>query len=715
MNILQKIKLKLTTLPGIILIFVIALVTAVFIVDPNLSYLKRLFNSSNGVEAIPKSTKVVSVIDVYSLAKKGELDELSELKFFKDFKKEVKNESKKLTNMMEEMMDDPSISGINFLSDVFVYYVNEGDKEQYMCMSAEISDDEKFSEFLEDFMKYSDVDIDIEDEDDYSYTLVGNEGAIGWDEDKVIFLGALNYDSRDNLEDEVETLLTLEDEDQISSVDEFTDFYDDKKDISLWVSSNIINDYDEFEFIAKQVDIDLNDNYMNMYLDFDDDNISLKTQFVLNEENQKLMEDNDVWNNDFNDELLNYFPKQNLISSSLSIDPMAYYTILKKEDSFKDINSEFKDEMGLDLKDIFESIKGNAVFSLFGMEEVEYSYMDWGYDFNEDMATLLDKKHPISSAGYLSSDDKKTLNQGKTIQTSAFNGKYCINIKNVLDNGGDIETAIQNDMDIIWYKDGWDYGPYIEKTKSEKIPLMGLAIDINNTKLVKKLIEKAEENVKIEKNKNYYEIVGDGESPVYFAYNDELLFITNDKKSIKAFNDGGYSSDNLKDSEISSSLANSNFYTHFNFDVEQYPTSIRNEISDMMDNNQEKVFDVWSDLLASMEIIQEDATSCEIRINTKNDDTNTLNQLITSLDKTYKYFLVLGPPPAESADPYNFLAPSAESANLDSTSTVVDTMDYSELADTYMDMYSDYDEEAIDEAAAEESADPYMDMYSDYE
>ena len=33
---------------------------------------------------------------------------------------------------------------------------------------------------------------------------------------------------------------------------------------------------------------------------------------------------------------------------------------------------------GLDLKDIFESIKGNAVFSLFGMEEVEYSYMDWG-------------------------------------------------------------------------------------------------------------------------------------------------------------------------------------------------------------------------------------------------------------------------------------------------------------------------------------------------
>ena len=254
---------------------------------------------------------------------------------------------------MEEMMDDPSISGINFLSDVFVYYVNEGDKEQYMCMSAEISDDEKFSEFLEDFMKYSDVDIDIEDEDDYSYTLVGNEGAIGWDEDKVIFLGALNYDSRDNLEDEVESLLTLEDEDQISSVDEFTDFYDDKKDISLWVSSNIINDYDEFEFIAKQVDIDLNDNYMNMYLDFDDDNISLKTQFVLNEENQKLMEDNDVWNNDFNDELLNYFPKQNFISSSLSIDPMAYYTILKKEDSFKDINSEFKDEMGARFKRYF--------------------------------------------------------------------------------------------------------------------------------------------------------------------------------------------------------------------------------------------------------------------------------------------------------------------------------------------------------------------------
>jgi hypothetical protein len=100
-----------------------------------------------------------------------------------------------------------------------------------------------------------------------------------------------------------------------------------------------------------------------------------------------------------------------------------------------------------------------------------------------------------------------------------------------------------------------------------------------------------------------------------------------------------------------------------------------------------------------MEIIQEDATSCEIRINTKNDDTNTLNQLITSLDKTYKYFLVLGPPPAESADPYMDMYSDYAEEALD------------EAADPYMDMYSDYAEEALDEAAAEESADPYMDRY----
>jgi hypothetical protein len=106
---------------------------------------------------------------------------------------------------------------------------------------------------------------------------------------------------------------------------------------------------------------------------------------------------------------------------------MAFYNILEQEDDFENMQEESESENGFDLKDLFEAFKGNAVYSLFGFENVKYSYLDWGYGFNEDEAKLLDKRYEISEAGYLSSEDKELLNQGKTIQANSYNRRYCGN------------------------------------------------------------------------------------------------------------------------------------------------------------------------------------------------------------------------------------------------------------------------------------------------
>lgn len=601
-------------------------------------FLSSCSSSPENLKVIPEETNIVSVIDVYSIIKKGKLTEISDLKFFKTFKKEIRNENKKVSKIIDNIIEDPTLSGIDFQTDVFVYYINESQDEKFVCLSAEIKSEEKFAEFIENVLDKSNVEFDIEKEKNYSYTIVGNDIAIGWDSDKVILLTAENYKSRENLDLEIETLFELKEKDQITTKEEFNKFYSNKKDISVWLSTNLFEGNYDFKKIEKEIDFDITDNYISAYLNFDDDNISLKTQFSPNSEIQKLMDENNIWDNKFNSKLLSFFPKQNYATASISVNPISYYNILEQEDNFEKIQSEFEKETEIDLKDLFEEIKGNAIYSLFGFENVEFTYMAYGYGFNENEAELLDERYEISKAGYLSTEDKELLNQGKTIQSESYSRKYCINIKNILDDGGTIETAIENDNKINWYEGGWDYGKYIKTTNEEFLPLMGMAIDINNSKTIKKLIDKIPES-EINKRSNYYEFTVDNRYPAYFAFNESICFITNDKKSIKAFNDGGYSTDNLGSSNISSDISNSNFYTLLNLNYDEYPKDIKKKMNENQNDREKKMFKIWNEFAKSMELKQVDENSIEIIFNMKDNKRNSLKTIITTIDDNYKTFM----------------------------------------------------------------------------
>ena len=597
-------------------------------------------SSPENLKVIPKETNAVTVIDLYSMIKKGKLNEISDLNIFKTFKREIRNENKKVSKIIDNIIEDPTISGVNFTTDVFAYYVNQSNDEKFICFSAEIQNEEKFAEFIEDILDDFDIEFDIEKEEDYSYTLMENDAAIGWDEDKAVLLIAEDDNSRENLEDGIETLFGLKEKDQITANEDFNKFYSNKKDISVWFSSNLFEDSGGLEKLESEIKVDMTDNYISAYLNFGDDHISLKTEFTPNSDIQEMMKDNDVWDNSMNNELLNYFPKEQYATVSMSLNPMTFYNIFEESDDFEEIQYEFEREAQFDLQDLVESFKGNAVYSLFGFDEIEYTYMDWGYGFNEDEAKLLEERHIISEAGYLSYEDKALLNQGETIQTESYEGRYCINIKNILEYGGTVESALYNDSKINWYEGGWEYGRYIETSNEELLPLMGLAIDINGNEVVKDIIDQIPEG-EINERSNYYELMIDNRYPAYFTFNESVFFITNDKKSIKAFKNGGYSSDNLGSSGISSEITNSNFYSFLNLNYDEYPKRIKNEIKDLQNEEEKKLFGIWNNFAKGVEVKLVDQSSIEIIFNTQDSDNNSLNTIITTIDDHYKYLMSL--------------------------------------------------------------------------
>ncbi|MGY8955124.1 MAG: DUF4836 family protein, partial [Flavobacteriales bacterium] len=133
----------------------------------------------------------------------------------------------------------------------------------------------------------------------------------------------------------------------------------------------------------------------------------------------------------------------------------------------------------------------------------------------------------------------------------------------------------------------------------------------------------------------------DNRYPAYFTFNESVFFITNDKKSIKAFKNGGYSSDNLGSSGISSEITNSNFYSFLNLNYDEYPKRIKNEIKDLQNEEEKKLFGIWNNFAKGVEVKLVDQSSIEIIFNTQDSDNNSLNTIITTIDDNYKYLMSL--------------------------------------------------------------------------
>ena len=597
-------------------------------------------NSPENLKVIPESTNAVSVVDIYSIAKKGKLTEISDLNFFKTAKKELRKESKKTARIIENLIEDPTAAGIDFTSDIFTYYVNDAKDEQFVCVSAALSNDEKFTGFLEKLLDENDIDFDIEEEKTYKFTKIQDRIGFGWDEDKVVMIFPQNYSSREHLDLGIENLFSLKEKNQITENKEFNNFYAEKKDVSIWLSTNLFEDNRMFEQISEELDYDLTDNYISAFLNFEEDKISLLTSFSANEEIEKLVKENHIWENEFNEALLKLFPAENYALGSVSVNPMAYYSILMENDDFEQTSKQFKKNLDLDMKEVFQSINGNVIISLFDAREVEYSYKGWGYSFNEETASKLDQMYTISEAGYLSEDDKNKLNEGETIESPDYRSSYCINIKNVLEKGGNIESAIANDSKINWYRGGWEYGKNIETTKEEVLPIIGMAFDINGSDIIKTAIDKAPADF-LTKVDGYYEFKFDNKYPSYLAFNDKACFITNDKKSIEKFKNGGYENGSLASTDTKDNVMESSIYTYLNLNYDDYPKAFKKQITVDEERPEGQALEIWKNLAQSIEFKRVNDNSVELIFSTKKFDENSLQTIISTIDNNYEKLLAL--------------------------------------------------------------------------
>ena len=551
-------------------------------------YIYQSINSTSSseevIKIIPKESAFVMSFSPSNILMKMDIKDLMENKLMK---KGIKQSEGMDIDILEDLFDDPLISGLDFLSEIFVFHSFEDAKKNYVCVSSGIKDDTKFAEFIKDAFKEAGLRIKIKEGKDFSYFVEGMFGIV-WDDDKFILIAGTA--DEDDLENHMEKLMTLDKDESITSNESFNAFYENRQDLSVWISTELVDEFDdeiekglrselreierELEMSSEDIIEIIKDNTITFNINFGNGEVVCSSVFTPNSKLKELNTEYNLFNVDFNEKLLKYIPNNNIAIFSQKINVDAYYKLIKKyiADDISDFEREMRSKIDLDMDDLLNTFAGSFIANINGFGEVNTTTMEYGQYYND---TLY----------YNYYDDE--------------------------------------------YEGGYEYGNYSKETTTT-LPLFSVVFDMKNNEFIQKVIDLVlDKSTKITKLDRYYSVEVEG-MDIFIDFDKTTFIATNDQDAIDKFDNSGYD----KSLSSSSNISDNIFYAYLNLDYDEYSDLLDESFGDnrRLDNEAEIMMDIWDNLFESAEFKQssDESTgifSAEFKMSFKEKDKNILQTI----------------------------------------------------------------------------------------
>ena len=567
-------------------------------------YIYQSTNSTSSseeiVKVIPKKSAFVMSFSPSNFLKKMDIKDLMENKLMKKGTEQVKGMG---IDILESLLDDPSIIGLDFSSEIFVFHSYENKEEHYVCVSSGMKSDTKFTEFIKDAFKITGLKIEIKEENGLSYFAEQNAGIV-WDDNKFIIIAGTT--DEDDLKKHMKKLMTLDKDEMLTSNESFNTFYEKRQDLSVWTSTELADQFEdeikeaidsEFGDIKNELGISTKEiidmasgNTFTFHINFGNGEIITSSSFTPNSKLRKLNTEYNLFDVDFNKQLLKYIPGDNIAILSQKINVDAYYKLISKylkADNISDFESEISEVIDFNMNDLLNTFAGSFIANISGFGEVnitngvnDYVYDDYG-----------DDDYGYDDYGY--------------------------------DDYGDEEYGDEEYGDEEYGDEEFE----LEET-TMTLPLFSVLFDMKDNELMQNVIDLALiESTKITKLDGHYSLDVEG-MDMFIDFDKTTFILTNDQESIDRFNDGGYS----KSLSSSSNIVDNISYAYLTLDYDEY-SDVLNESFGLSEARETKeIIDIWDNLFESVEFKQsiDESTgtfSAEFKMSFKEKDKNILQTI----------------------------------------------------------------------------------------
>ena len=333
------------------------------------------------IKHIPKDASFVFTINAHDLMIKSGVKNFSETKLYKNISQIDSTDMDKegYDKMMEfsYIFENPKESGVDFAKQFFVFRTsNSKGWRQSMVMNFGISDATKFESLITKATKDNMDSMKFEKNANLNYlisTKVDNSTILVWNSETAIIYHAIKGNKGAKyLIKHASGLLNQQLDESIASNKSFMDFYDNRKDVSVWFTSDfMINRLpDQYKtIVAMQLPISTNGIEYRYYLNFEKGYAQAESQLILPDELKSLIDNFKIIKDNFDDQMLQYIPQKSFANLSIAIDAHELYRMIKYLYNERQINVDGMESMaeaamGVDFEKIFTSINGEMIFNV---------------------------------------------------------------------------------------------------------------------------------------------------------------------------------------------------------------------------------------------------------------------------------------------------------------------------------------------------------------
>lgn len=325
-------------------------------------------NMPNHAQYIPSNAAFVGVIDIVSIAQKGKLLDAKSTHMYKSALDVLRSSNENTAVLLESLVNDPKKTGVDVFSDLFVFSVLQNEKV-FACVSVKLDSKENFQNLLEGFLG---DEYDLQEQEGFTYYTNESNSWIAFNNNSAVFVSSIQSKPEEVLEF-IQGVFTQTKSESIADSKEFADFYKQKKDVSFWISSTHIIEGlspEKKAMVEKKLEsfqgLSLNDvlnNYIHVFLNFEDDAIQLDFSLQANDAFKAYIEKTSFAKDKIGEEILAYFPQTSyfLMSYAFESDKLVQY--LQSLPDYKQIETELQNE-GISLQEFISALGGDVMLSI---------------------------------------------------------------------------------------------------------------------------------------------------------------------------------------------------------------------------------------------------------------------------------------------------------------------------------------------------------------
>jgi hypothetical protein len=327
---------------------------------------------------------------------------------------------------------------------------------------------------------------------------------------------------------------------------------------------------------------------------------------------------------------------------------MRYSFLIDSYRSLIDLNKDFDAELLDKLSSQFEDFTNISLHSYLNFEDGKITGNALFYPPEE--VENLQKKYPVLKESFDAAILKDMPEQSYLAFNASFDVKEYIkllrkNIENMLSGNNISDLQVEDkSAELFEFFDSPQFASVVDALKGDILisihgfnkglvtyPFASASFTVNGKSAFENILSLIPDDF-YKKQDNYYSIAGNKTYiPVYFAYNDNKVFVSNDLDATKAFTEGRKGK-TFADNPIGKIMTGKAVF-YINLDFETYPDNIKMLLQNAI-GYRYKLFASFVEIYEYFYVAGDTKYNMEFSLQLKNKNVNALKQILTNIDKT---------------------------------------------------------------------------------